>query len=62
MVNMLNDDFCQKTIRFWSKFTSLGKIFIKELQIVPLTSNVSNGNGKMEELERKTLCKTLTFP
>ena len=39
------------------------KIFIKKLQIVGLfqTSNVSNGEENMEELERKIKCKKLMF-
>ena len=36
-------------------------IVIKELQMVFLTSTVSNGNGNMKELERKIKCEKLMF-
>ena len=35
--------------------------FIKELQVIFQTSNVSNSNGNKEELERKIYCKRLIF-
>ena len=36
-------------------------IFIKELQMVFLTSTVINSNGNMKELERKIKCEKLIF-
>ena len=36
-------------------------IFIKELQMVFLTSTIINSNGNMKELERKMKCEKLMF-
>ena len=36
-------------------------IVIKELQMVFLTSTVTNSNGNMKELERKIKCEKLMF-